>query len=310
MDQALAELIRAEVLDATGTAEDWDSVIDTYERRSVIDPSQPYGASLLSQLMIAKQQVIDHGSAPERLQAVARLAQLYGLFLGNQDKIASARGWYRTAAAVADQSGDIPTRVYVRGRALSRGIYEGYGVQETIDGAAEALSITRTSTPGALESYSALVHAHALTGNLTQGRRAVMGMHKVTDGLPTHETEKAAGPIQRTVLFNSYLECRIGTLRDAERAYSEAEPLLHPIPLWIADATVYRARAHVRAGDVSQGLALALDAVKSLGPEVRILRLGVKDLISVVPVGHRSDELDELGNYAETGPAPWETLTS
>lgn len=303
---AAAELIRHGLLDAAAADEDWDAVVASYTRRLATDPSEAYGQSLLAQLTIARQQIIDGGTSPERLRVVAQLGQLYGLWLGNRGDVASARNWYRTATVVADRSGDASTRAYVRGRAASRGIYEGYTVGETVADAREALAITAKPCAGALEAWSALVHVHGLTGNLSDGRRAVAGMREVADALP--DRDGVAGPAQRAVSFANYLEGRTGPLGKAETAYAEADRMLRSVPVWWADATLYYSMAQVRHGDPEAGVARALGAMKGLGSEVRVLSLGVRDLVGAVPKGYASGDLDELRTYASTSPGPWETL--
>lgn len=304
---ALAEVVRSGMLEGSDIGENWTAAVSQFERRLAVAPTQEFGSSLLAQLLVAKQQLSDNGRSPELLQAVANLGQLYALWLGNQAQVPAARGWHRTATVLADQSGDALTRVHVRGRALSRGVYEGASVAETVTGVGEALSLTKTPTVGALESYSALVHVHALTSNVREGRAAVAGMREVAESLPDGATAQVAN--QRTVLFNNYIECRIGSTRDAQRAFDEAEPLLRALPVWHADASIYFARSQVLAGDVDSGVTLALDAVKNVGADVQVLKVDVQDLLSVVPAQYRSDALDELTTHAATGPAPWETIS-
>ncbi|GIJ81256.1 hypothetical protein Xph01_56880 [Micromonospora phaseoli] len=96
------------------------------------------------------------------------------------------------------------------------------------------------------------MHVHALTGNLTDGRSAVTGMRRVADELPDSDVSKVAGPIQRTASFHSYLECRIGSMKEAERAFTEAEPVLRPVPVWLADARIHYGRAMVTHGDTAR----------------------------------------------------------
>ncbi len=306
---ALANVVRHGLLDSADAVEDWDAVVEEFSRQLVTDPSAEYGEALLAQLMVARQQNIDLGATADRLRAAAQLSQLYGLWLGNRGDLASARGWYRSASMMADRSGDSLTRIFVRGRALSRGIYEGYTARETIEGVEAALNISRKPCLGALEAYSALVHVHGLTEDLRSGRAAIDNMQRVTDRLPDSETRKIAGPVERTASFHNYLECRVGSRRDADRAFAQADPVLRPVPVWHADATVYYGRALVKDGDVADGVSLALDAAKSFGQDVRVVGVGVRDLLSVIPQGYRSDQFDELKIYATVGPTPWETIS-
>lgn len=306
---ALANVIRHGLLDVADAVEDWDAVVDDFTRRRVTDPSADYGNALLAQLIVARQQNIDLGATTDRLRAVAQLGQLYGLWLGDRGDVASARGWYRSASMVADRSGDSLTQIFVRGSALSRGTYEGCSARETIEGVEAALNISRKPCLGALEAYSALVHVHGLTEDLRSGRVAVDSMQQVIDHLPDSEARKAAGPVERTAAFRNYLECRAGSRRDADRAFSEADLVLRPVPVWHADAKACYSRALVKDGDIADGVSLVLDAAKGFGQDIRIISLGVRDLLSVMPKGYRSDQLDELKMYAAAGPMPWETIS-
>ena len=305
----LANIVRHLLLDSVDAVEDWDAVVEDFSRRLATDPSPAYGEALLAQLMVARQQNINLGPTPDRLRAVAQLSQLHGLWLGNRGDVASARGWYRSASLVADRSGDSLTRIFVRGRALSRGIYESYTVRETIEGVEAALSISQEPCLGALEAYSALVHVHGLTEDLRSGRAAVDNMQRVTDRLPDSETRKVAGPVERTASFRNYLECRVGSRRDADRAFAEADPVLRPVPVWHADAKVYYGRALVKDGDIADGVGLALEAAKRFSQDVRTVGVGVRDVLSVMPKGYHSDQLEELRRYAAIGPTPWETIS-
>lgn len=299
---ALADIVRHGLIDSADATEDWEAVVEDYSRRMVIDPSTQYGESLLAQLMIAKQQNIDLGTTPERLRAVAHLSQLYGLWLGNGGNVAGARGWYRTATMLADRSGDSTTQVFVRSRTLSRGVYEGYSVRETVNGVDQALNISRVPSLGSLEAYSALVSVHCLSGNLAAGRVAVKQMQAVADKLP--DPEQLAQ--ERTVSFRNYLEGRVGPRGDADAAWDEADSALRSVPVWHADAKVYYAIALVRDGDVAEGIDLALSAGRAFGKEVRVIGVGLRDVIAAVPSGYRSTGLDELRSYAASGPVPWE----
>lgn len=297
--EAVAEVLRA----STEPVADWDAVVAEYSRRLVQDPSPEFGESLVGKLARAEQLATGKGR-PEHLKAFAELSQIYGLYVGNLGDVAGARGWYRSAVAVADRSGHTGTRVYTRGRAASRGIYEGATVRETADAAGEALALSSLASAGALEAWSALVHVHGLTGNLGEGRKALAGMARVAESLP----DEPAGAHQRYASFRNYLECRVGSWRDAERAFSEAEPALRPVPVWHADARVYYGRAIVTSGDVHGGISYTLDAVRTLTSDVRVVSMGVSDVIAATPAGYRSSDLEELRTYAAAGPGPWETL--
>ncbi|WP_080643160.1 helix-turn-helix domain-containing protein [Salinispora arenicola] len=298
----VAELIRHSLLDAAGEPEDWPQVVADMSRCLVVDPSPAFGAALLGQVMLCKHLIVDAGATPERLRAAALLGQLYGLWKGNQHEIPAARGWYRTAAMLADRSGDTAAQAFVKARAASRGIFEGYTLAEVDTRAKEALAISARPSLGTLEAHSALVNVQALAGDLTGGRRALTKMLEVAERLPVTGPDS---PTARALSFAHYLESRLGTSASADRAWEQAEPVLQPLPVWWREAQVYYGLSLVRRGDVNDGLSYALQAVNALPSPVHTVGIGVADLLREVPADHRSYELDELRIHAATGDGPW-----
>jgi transcriptional regulator with XRE-family HTH domain len=305
---ALAELVRHGFLDTASDGEDWDAVVDDYGRRLVADPSPNFGASLLTQLLILRQKITEDRQNLDLHRAAAGLGQFYGLWLGNQGELHTARNWYRTAAVLADRGGDLSLRAFVRGRSLSRGIYEGYSVKQTLTGVDEVLSLTNEPTTGAMEAHAARVHVYALTGDAREGRKAISDMRTVVDRLPDEALRTLAAPHARTTFLSAFLECRVGTLSDAQTACEAAFPELSEWPLWLAETRVYLGRAMVAAGDVSPGISYALNTMQAMRHDVRVIGVAVRDVISVVPSGYRSAELEALRAYADPNPGPWETL--
>lgn len=303
--QALAEVMRAGLIADVGERDDWTQVVADFSRRLVVDPSEDYGNALMAEVVVIKQQIVEQGPSTERLRAAAQLGHLYGLWLGNQGAVPNARGWYRAAAVLAERSLDTQARVDILGRTLSRGLYEGASARETREGVAHVLHLAPAPSTGTLEAHSALVHLHALTDNLPAGREEVEAMRRVADQID--DGGERIGPTARTDHFATYLECRIGTVDTATAAYERSAPALRGAPVWAADANIYYAMALTRAGDIAEGLHLALSAVRSV-PPVHVLSIGVQDLLAVVPRQHSSDELDQLREVAATGPAPWETV--
>ncbi|MFY1669988.1 helix-turn-helix domain-containing protein [Plantactinospora sp. WMMB334] len=299
---AVAELIRAGLVDAAGEVEDWGQVVADYSRRLVTDPSPAYGAALLGQVMLAKQEIVSRGATPDLLRAAGLLTQLYGLWRGNQDDVSGAHGWYRTAVLLADRSGDTASQVFVRARTASRGIFEGYTLWETSAKAGEALAISDRPSLGALEAHSALVHVHALAEDLPAGRRALGGMLDVAERLPDTGPD---GPLARTVSFQHYLEARIGEPAAADQTWQTAEPILRPVPVWWREAQVYYGLALVRRGDVADGIGYGLAAAQALPTPVRTVGIAVADLLRAVPTRYASTDLDELRRHAAPGGGPW-----
>lgn len=299
---ALAAALDAGLRSSIGQPRDWDGLAAEFSRRHILAPSPAFAAELAAQIEIARHQIT--GGDRDAARGGALLALTYGLWIGDTGRLVTAHNLYDTAAAMADTSGDTATRALVRARTANRGIYEGRTAAQTEHAAGAALALRDTGAP-ALEAYAALVHLAALTGDLPGGRRAVEGMRRAAAGMP-----EADGPTpeQRIASFSTYLECRAGTIADAERAWPEAERLLAGVPLWRADAQIYMGRALVAAGNVAEGAALALDAVTGLPSPVRVLGVGVRDLLAAAGPDAGDDTLAVLRGYASTGPTPWETL--
>jgi transcriptional regulator with XRE-family HTH domain len=302
---ALAEVVRDGLAEVSG-GPDWDTMVADYGRRLVIDPSAAYGSALLASLMLATEHLRQRPTVREPARAAAHLAQLYGLWQGGTGQTAAARGWYRSAAALADRSTDVATAQYVRARAASRAVLEGYTARETIADAQHALALTTAPTEGALEARSALAHVHGLTGRTPEARREVATMRRLAEQLPG--ADQPGGAHQRVVTFANWVEARCGRRAAADRAWAEADPILREIPVWHSEAAIYYGRALVADGDVHDGAQLALTAVRRLTAVPRPVGVAVRDLLSAAPAGAAGDELDELRQHAAPGPMPWETL--
>lgn len=297
------EALRLELTSATTAADavDWDAIVSDYRRRLVNDPSPALGRALRANLGAINATIKGGNVSRDVFRGAANLAQLYGLHLGNAGQLAGAQRWYALAVRLADASRDPVTRTWARGRSLSRGVYETYSIQRTLTGADEALAITAKATAGALEAHAAKVHAYALTGDLRAGRAAVNAMYETATQLPDDETSPA---LARTAFLGAFLESRVGPLESAVAASDVALGYLDPdYPLWSAETRIYRDRARVAAGDVS-ALRDALDVVRSLAYDVRVIAVAVADVLSVVPAGYRGDELPVLAGYASAA-VPW-----
>lgn len=303
---ALADVIRLQLQEAAGVQQDWDQVIGAFQRRLVVEPSATFGDELLASMLSARQQMSEQRD-PDAVRASAYLGLLYGLWMGNLGNVGTGHNFYRTAALLAERSGDVDTQIYVLARTASGGPYQGLSRAATEKNIARALYLAdgRAST-GVLEAYAATAQLAALTGDLQAGRAAVDEMWQVTQRLPA--TTQGPGPAQRTVSFAAYLEGRRGDMADAEKAMATADMVLAHLPQWHAEAKLYYALAHIRHGQVEQGLSIALDAARSLRFSVRVIRLGVDDVLLTLPGGYRSDLSDELRPHGTTGPKPWELI--
>lgn len=304
---ALSEVIRLGLVNGGG-GEDWHAAIDSYGRRLVRSPDALLGASLLADLQTLHRDINEGRPSLDTFRNAAQLAQLYGLWLGNKGELGGAARWYESAVSLADRSRDIDTQTWTRGRSAARGIYETWTVRQTVDSVAQIQALTPRATAGAMEGFAALISLCALVGEARQGRQAVASMRQVVERLPDQTLSTMAGPAARTEFLAAFLECKVGSLEQAERACAEAAWPMADWPLWRAELEVYLARARVAHGDVRGGLAHALDVVTGLEHNIRVIAVAVRDVLTAVPPEHRSEEHHALSGYAYIGPTPWETL--
>lgn len=303
---AMADLIRLDTQDAAGIGEDWDARIVDLQRRFVVEPSPAFGQELLTSMLVTRQLIADRQDS-DALRAGAHFSLLFGLYSGNNGDIDAGRNFFRTSAALAAHSGDKDTLVYVHARTAVGGPYQGLGVAQTRRSLDLALTLAGDQASlGALEAQAAAVQLAALTGDLQSGRAAIHRMWLIAERMAP--TRSGPGPAQRTASFHAYLEGRLGSLGDAEKAWMQAEIVLAGIPQWLVEARLYYTMAMIRHGDVDQGLREALKAAQSLRYKVRVIRLAVNDLLTAVPADHRSPLIEQLREHAADGPQPQELI--
>lgn len=219
--------------------------------------------------------------APE----TAERALAHGLWLGNQGNLTEANHMYGLATMLADWSGDGPTRGYVRARTATRGVYEGWTKARALEAVNQALGISQSGRV-VVEAHAALVQVHALSGDVVSGRGAVETMQRASETDADHI---------RTAVFENYLECMLGDPGRALHLLDRYSAELTADRVWHHEAIVYQGLAMVRAGD-RDGVRVALNAVRDLGVDVRMVGMGVQHLLDVVQF--EADEVSELREFA------------
>lgn len=257
-----------------------DAVIAAYEQtsRSVLMKRRTLLSALAAVPTVA---AATETLAPE----TAEFALAHGLYLGNQGNLVEAHHMYGLATMLADWTGDGATRGYIRARTATRGIYEGWTKARAMEAVNQALGISRSSRV-VVEAHAALVQVHTLSGDVVSGRSAVETMARASQTESDHI---------RTAVFRNYLECMHGEPGHAPRVLDRFRAELEADRVWHHEALVYQGLALVRAGDRS-GATLALDAVQSLGVDVRMVGMAVSHLLDEVTF--ESPEVDELRAFA------------
>jgi transcriptional regulator with XRE-family HTH domain len=202
--------------------------------------------------------------SPELWSAAAKLLTVHGKTLPSADEDGAVR-WYRAAAAAADRSGDLDTRIWVRGRAGLALAYEGAGLTTAATLADQALALSDKPSLGSLNASMALAHVAAHRGD----RQAALGQmeagERAFDAAGSHEqASDFAVPEWRFRTFTSMLLSRLGDPRaqvEQDRA-DAARPAT--LPRFATHIELHRALMLVKAGDHAGGLAYAQGALAKL----------------------------------------------
>lgn len=250
--------------------EDWNQALDTYGRDYMICGSSEIQQRLSADLVVLQQQL----STPFLWGVAAKLTTLYGkTFPGNDG--ARALTWYRHAASFADRSGDLATRVWVRGRAAIALGYEGacLGAAEVI--ADQAMALDGRPSLGLLNAIMGKAHVAAIRGDSSTAMGLLDKGRRVFDATGLDEAESDyAVPWWRFNVFISLLAARLGAEDLALQAQDEASRTLpESLPRFRTHLEMHRGLMLVRAGDRESGIAYAREALNALPVEKHSLTL-------------------------------------
>ena len=114
-----------------------------------------------------------------------QLAAISAVAWADAGEVARAGRWWRTARQLADGSGDIEARTWVRGWEVLNGLYEQRPVPVILDRAAEATSIAGPlACAGTAGLYAGLAQTLAVAGRPADALAALRRVADVTEQLP------------------------------------------------------------------------------------------------------------------------------
>lgn len=219
----------------------------------------------LARDLVVMQQCIE---SPMMWSCAARALTTYGKTSAGP---AEAVRWYTLAAAAADRSEDLGTRVWVRGRAALALAYEGAALPTAARFADAALELTDRPSVGRLNGLLARAHVAAIRGDTATANAADDEARRVHDRVaaPDGEISDSAVPAWRLATIRSLMLARQGRLAEGTTAQDEADRLRPAgLPRFATHIELHRALTLARSGDRSGGLALARSAWSAL-PETR-----------------------------------------
>ncbi|MFD4444575.1 helix-turn-helix transcriptional regulator [Nocardia sp. NPDC058519] len=253
------------------SVDQWGHILVGYGADYMTSGAADIQKRLAVDLAIIQQQC----DTPRMWAHAARLMTLFAKTFPGSDG-AKAVQWYRMAAESADRSGDVDTRVWVRGRAAIALGYEGASLPIANMFADQALEISDRPTLGRLNAIYGKSHSAAITGDHDTARALDTEGRRVFDQSGSEDAEASdyAVPYWRLGVFRSLLRARLGDESDAIDAQDEARRLLPPtLPRFATHLEMHRGLMLVRAGDRDGGTAYARAALEALPPEKHSLTL-------------------------------------
>lgn len=250
--------------------DDWLAKVDVYGEDYMRLGAAEIQKRLAADLVVLQQQLDE----PRMWSVAARLATLYAKTFPGSDG-AKAVTWYRRAAEFADRSGDLETRVWVRGRAAIALGYEGasLGIADVL--ADQAIELDDRPTLGRVNAVMGRAHVAALRGDGTTALALADEGRRVFDvaGMDDGESDYAV-PWWRFNVFTSLLAARLGDDQLALEAQDEAARTLpDTLPRFRTHLEMHKGLMLVRSGDRDGGITYARAALDELPAEKHSLTL-------------------------------------
>lgn len=247
--------------------EEWLHIVEGYGRDYMSIGSEELQRRLAADLIVLQQQLED----PTLWAAAARTLTVFGK---TQKGAREASRWYQLAADAADRSGDVGTRVWVRGRsALALG-YEGAGLATAERLARQALGVNDRPSLGSLNAHMALAHVYAIQGRTEDSNRHLDEGRRAFDVAGSSEQiSDFAVPEWRFWTFTSMLLSRMGDPRAVEAQDSADRTRPATLPRFATHIQLHRGLMLAKSGDVGAGVAYARAALDALPPERHSLSL-------------------------------------
>lgn len=275
----VAPIVMAEVLHGAFTramaapvsVDEWWDRAESYGKDYMILGAEELSTRLVGDLV----RLTSHVDDPIVWAPAARMMTVYGKTLPGNDGSKGAVRWYSLAAQIADRSGDLPTRVWVRGRAALALAYEGAELATARRLSGQALSLSDRPSLGQLNALVAQAH---VAGNRGDRGTATGMMRLATDAFEQvgsdDQISDFAVPVWRFWTFASMLHARLGDERRAVEAQDAADHSRpETLPRFATHIELHRGLMLARAGDKAAGVAYARAALDRLPVEKRSLSL-------------------------------------
>jgi transcriptional regulator with XRE-family HTH domain len=249
----------------------------------------------------------DQATRQELQRAAGLLAAFTAMTVANLGRTHEARRWWHTARRVADESGDLETSLWVRGREIVRALYEQRPLPAVLKLTEQAESrMTSGAAPSAMpELFAGKAQSLALAGRRHEALAALEQVRDSFADLPAdtaHDRESVFGWAEQKLRYTeSFVFSHLGEFEQADEAQRRAL-VLYPTSCQrdLAQIELMRALCLVRCGDMTSGTRHALDTMDRLPRRhhVRpVIDLGYKVLHAVPRDQRQLGGVQELGEY-------------
>jgi hypothetical protein len=245
--------------------DEWEKIVHEYARSYYLTPTDRLLRDLTADLSVLQSRLGGTEGTFQRglARAGGQLAAISAVAWADAGDTARAGRWWRTARQLADASGDIEARTWVRGWEVANGLYEQRPVSVILDRAAEATSIAvPLPSAGTAGLCAGLAQTLAVAGRSGEALAALGRVADVSEQLPASvvadEGSMLGWPEVRLRHTESYVHTWLG---DTRSAYAAQEAALRIYPESLvrdrAKMLLHRVACMVRDGDVGGGLAYA-----------------------------------------------------
>ncbi|HEY2668375.1 MAG TPA: hypothetical protein VGK51_16205 [Actinomycetota bacterium] len=294
--------------------DEWDSIVHEYARSSNVSPVDRLLRDLTADLSVlqvrlgATEGILQRGLA----RAGGQLAAIAAVAWAEAGEPRRADRWWRTARQLADASGDLEARTWVRGWEVVNGTYAQRPVPAILDRAAEATSIAGSlASAGSAHLYGGLAQTLAVAGRPGEALAALGRVADVTEQLPARVVADEGSLLGWHEVRLRHTESYVHTwLGDTRRAYAAQEAALQIYPESLprdrAKIMLHRVACMIQDGDVGGGLAYAgwvLDGLPVQHHTESVYAIG-RAAMRVLPAQERSrPDAAELGARLAFSPA-------
>jgi transcriptional regulator with XRE-family HTH domain len=264
--------------------DDWEQCLTEHGRAYLATPPPVFISDLASDLThfrrVATGLKVTGSKYSQWCRTACRMSGLMAKSLGNLGHRADSARWWRTAQSAGEASGDLETRLWVRGERIVRGLYDHQPTPLLLRQADEAIGLAKERDCAGLAMASAgRAQVLALLEDLSSSRTEISRTQRLLDRLPVAVTSDQDSVFRwsedRLRYTEAWVHAYSGDEMRTDTAADRAK-ILYPkgdcrTP---AQIELLRALARSRSGDVTEAVRHSHAIVASLPSAHRTTMIG------------------------------------